>query len=210
MKEDNVEITDKTVEEAIEKGLEALGIQRDNAEVEVVSEPGTGLLGLWGNKQAKVKVTVKRNPDNYLKEMLEAVTKEVDPSSQVEVFKVEDGLWASVKGEGMGALIGRKGQTLNSMQYLFNVIMRRQFSNFAGRVIIDIENYRERRNQALAKLAANTAELSYQNQQEIELEPMSAFERRIIHLTLKEDPRVITFSRGEEAYRRVVVSPAEE
>lgn len=202
-----IEITDKTVEAAIERGLQTLGIKQDNAEVEVITRPGTGLLGLWGNKSAKVRVSVKQPPREYLGKMVETVVEEVDPTSEVIITGNDDDYHVSIKGNHMGILIGKKGQTLNSLQYLLNVIMRRQFTGFKGRVIVDIENYRERRKTSLEKLASDTAERVMKMKKEIELEPMSSYERRVVHLTLKKYPRVNSYSKGEEPRRKVVVAP---
>lgn len=208
--EDNnykIEISDKTVESAVEKGLEALGIKRDNAEIEVLNQPGSGLLGLWGNKPAKVCVSAKMSPEEYLINMVKTIAEEIDNNCNVKINVRDDDYYVYIQGKHMGILIGKKGQTLNSFQYLLNVMLRRQFIHFKGKVIVDIENYRERRKMNLEKLALETAERVVKMKREVELEPMSSYERREVHLALKGDTRVTSYSKGEEPQRKVVISP---
>ncbi|NLI70247.1 MAG: protein jag [Firmicutes bacterium] len=205
-----IEVTDKTVEGAIEKGLEELGIKRDNAQIEILSEPGTGFLGgLLGNKLAKISIAAKMEPQEYAEDVVSTVLSSMGLKGQVHVEQTEENIWIDVSGEKMGILIGRRGQTLNSLQYLVNIIVRRQYENFSGRVIVDAENYREERERSLIQLAQNVAYRAEKQHQAITLEPMNPQERRIIHISLKENPNINTYSTGEEPYRRVVISPAE-
>ncbi|MFY9114174.1 MAG: RNA-binding cell elongation regulator Jag/EloR [Dethiobacteria bacterium] len=206
-----IEVTDKTVDGAIEKGLAELGIKRDNAEIEVLAEPGTGFLGgLLGSKTAKISIAAKQEPPAYAENVVNIVLATMGLKSRVHVEQTDDeNIWIDVSGKNMGILIGRRGQTLNSLQYLINIIIRRQFEKFSGRVIVDAENYREERERSLIQLAQNVAYRAEKQHQAITLEPMNPQERRIIHISLKENPKISTCSTGEEPYRRVVISPAE-
>jgi len=204
---EKVEISDKTIESATEKGLQSLGVKRENSVIEILNEPGSGLLGLWGNKEAKVSVSIKLGPSEFIKKIVESIVQEIDTNGMVSLTQEGNDIYVSIEGKSMGILIGKKGQTLESMQYLLNVILHRQFNHFKGRVILDIENYRERRQNVLVKVASETAERALKINREIELEPMSSYERRIIHMALKDSQLVNTYSRGEEPYRKVVVSP---
>jgi len=204
---EKVEITDKTLQGAIEKGLQTLGIKRDNANIEVITEPSGGILGLLGNKDAKVMVSPLRPPEKYLEHLLREIIKGIDEGGKIEIQQNEDDFYVSINGEDMGVLIGKRGQSLESLQYLINVIMHRQFSDFNGRVIIDIEGYRQRREKYITQMAVQTARKAVKMKKEITLEPMTSHDRRVVHLALRDDPYVETSSRGEEPYRKVVITP---
>ncbi len=207
---ESVEIIEKTVEEAIERGLEQLGVKKENVDVQIVNEPGSNLWGLLGKKQAKVHLSIKRGYKEYMKNFVENLLEKMGIDGSVEVNESNGDLCIDVKGNKLGVLIGRRGQTLNSLQYLMNVVMRRQFENFTGRVILDVENYRQEKETTLKQLALNVAEKVEAQKQEISLEPMIPQERRIIHLTLKDNPHIITYSSGEEPYRKVVIAPGKD
>ncbi len=204
---ETVEIIDKSVEGAIEKGLEELGVRKENANIEIINEPGSGFLGFLGNKQAKVNVSVKQGPKEYVEELMKYIMQKYWLEADIQIKENEDNLLVDVSGNDLGVLIGRRGQNLNSLQYLTNVIMHRQFKKFEGRVILDVENYRQEREDALKQLAQNTAFKVEKNGREITLEPMTPQERRIIHITLKNNAKVDTYSSGEEPNRKVVISP---
>lgn len=204
---EKIEITDKTVEGAIEKGLLELGVKKENAEIEVVTEPGSGFLGILGSKQAKVNVSVKSEPEEYAEKLLSFILDKHGVEGNINIEHNEGNMIIDISGKGMGVLIGRRGQNLNSLQYLINVIMHRQFENFSGRVILDAENYRQERERSLKQLALNIADRAEKQNHPVTLEPMTPQERRIIHMTLKDNPNINTYSSGEEPFRKVVISP---
>ncbi len=204
---DKIEIIDKTVEGAIEKGLLELGIKKDNAQIEVVTEPGSGFLGIIGSKQAKVLMSVKLTPGEYVEKTLSYILDKMGVEGIINVEQDNEDLKIDVSGKNIGVLIGRRGQNLNSLQYLINVIMHRQYENFPGRVVLDAENYRQERERSLKLLAENIAFKAEKQKQQITLEPMTPQDRRIIHITLKDKPNINTFSSGEEPFRKVVISP---
>ncbi len=207
MSTEKIEVKDKTIEGAIKKGLEQLGINRDNASIEVLSEPSSGILGIWGNREARVSMSPIHTPLSYLEYMLGKIIEEVDPDGIISIKEEGTELYVDIKGSDMGVLIGKKGQTLEALQYLMNVIMHRQFENFNGRVIIDIEGYRERRRKYISDMATKSARKAVKIKKEVVLEPMSGQDRRLVHLSLKDDPYVETYSSGDEPYRKVVIKP---
>jgi spoIIIJ-associated protein len=201
------EETGKTVAEAVEKALIKLGIKPDNARIEILDEPTAGILGLIGNKEARVRVTPRQTADRYLKEYITNLLDLMDISGTVWVDEDEDKLEAEIEGAEVGALIGRRGRTLGDLQYLLNIIVRRQFPGLNKMVVIDVEKYRVRREKTLTQLARSVAKKVSSGGYEQALEPMTPQERRIIHLALQDDPDVTTYSAGQEPFRKVIVAP---
>ncbi len=202
------EATGRTLDEAIETALGSLGIRKDNAEVEILSEPNQGLLGIIGNKSARVMVKIKMEPAQYLQAYLQELLQYMDVEGSVVVGEDNEKLEAEVSGSDVGSLIGRRGKTLSDLQYLLNVIMRRQFANLNKMIFLDVEKYRSRREKTLTQLAKNVARKVIQEGREQALEPMTPQERRIIHLALHDLPEITTYSDGEEPYRKVIVAPS--
>ena len=204
----SAEAKGKTVEEATQKALEQLGINADYAQVDVISEPSSGLFGLIGSKQAHVQVTEKERPDTYLQEFLVGVMTKMNLTGDVDIEMDDDVLKLNVSGAKMGMLIGKRGQTLNALQYLLNVAYHKRFSGQRRRIVLDVEDYREKREETLRVLAANLAQKACRNDKQVILEPMSPQERRIIHTALQDNPAVSTYSQGDEPYRKVVIAPS--
>ncbi len=201
------EATGRTYEEAVEKALTSLGIKKNNATIEVLDEPSQGILGLIGNKNARVSVSLKYEPDEYLENYLQDLINHMKIDGRVMVKADEEKIEAAVFGDDVGVLIGRRGKTLSDMQYLLNVVMRRQFATLNKMVVLDVENYRARREKTLTQLAQSVARKVSRDGYEQALEPMNPQERRIIHLALQEFPDVTTYSSGEEPYRKVIIAP---
>lgn len=151
---------------------------------------------------AKVEDETIRYVEQFVKETLKAMDMDVEITSSID----KDGaLYVDMKGENMGILIGKRGQTLDSLQYLANRVANKHQSGYV-RVKLDTENYRARREETLKHLAKNIAHKVKRNRRPVILEPMNPYERRIIHSTLQSDPYVTTHSEGEEPYRKVVVT----
>ncbi len=201
------EATGRTYEEAVEKALTSLGIKISNATIEVLDEPSHGILGLIGNKNARVSVALKHEPDEYLENYLQDLINHMKIDGRVMVKADEEKIEAAVFGDDVGVLIGRRGKTLSDMQYLLNVVMRRQFATLNKLVVLDVENYRARREKTLTQLAQSVARKVSRDGYEQALEPMNPQERRIIHIALQEFPDVTTYSSGEEPYRKVIIAP---
>ncbi len=201
------ETTGRTVEEAVNKALESLGIRKENAEVEVKDEPSQGIFGIIGNKTARVAVRPIKLPGEYMEAYLKEMLEFMEIEGLVEVTEDNEKLKAEISGLNAGILIGRRGRILSDMQYLLSVIMRRQFYGLDKMVVLDVENYRARRERTLNTLARNVAKKVSKENKEQALEPMTPQERRIIHIALQEYRGVTTYSSGEEPYRKVVIKP---
>ena len=203
----SVEVTGKTVEEAIKKALEQLELPVERVEVEILAEPSSGLFGLIGSKLARVRATEKMMPEHYLAEFTKGIMERMGLSGEVESERDAEMLRLNVSGQRMGMLIGKRGQTLNALQYLLNVVYHKHFPDQEGRLVLDVENYREKREKTLRTLAENLAKKAVRTRREVVLEPMTPQERRIIHTALQDSKAVTTYSQGEEPYRKVVIAP---
>ncbi|MDD2496566.1 MAG: protein jag [Desulfitobacteriaceae bacterium] len=222
-----VEKVGKTTDEAIEAALKELEAHRDEVEVEIIDYPSRGLFGIFGNKAARVKVTLLQNqvtekkqletektnqvdaqiddPVDVAMEFLETVFSKMGVKVKTDISRDDGFIYLSFTGEDLGILIGRRGETLDSLQYLLNLIVSRKMGQ-RNRIILDVEGYRKRREETLVKLAQRLSEKVKRTGHNIVLEPMSPHERRIIHTALQNDQRVRTFSEGEEPYRKVVIT----
>ena len=201
------EFTGKTVNDAITNALVALETTSDNIEYEVISKGSNGVFGI-GSKPARIKACLKEAPKKSMEEIvvefLGKVFNAMELTVKAEVEIDKDSVNINLVGEDMGILIGKRGQTLDSIQYLVSLVVNKYSDNYM-RVKVDTENYRERRKSTLENLARNIAFKVKRTKRAVSLEPMNAFERRIIHSALQNDKYVITNSEGEEPYRHVVV-----
>lgn len=199
-----VEKTAKTVEEAIKLALIELQARDEEVIVEVLDEPKKALLGLIGGKEAKVKVTLKEDGDRKAKQFLEDVFEKMNIVGKIHTKMDGKDLYVSVDGADMAVLIGRRGQTLDSLQYLVSLVVNKDRDDYV-RVVLDTENYREKRKETLEKLANRLAYKARKMRKDILLEPMNPYERRIIHSALQGNPYVSTRSEGEEPFRKVII-----
>ncbi|OEF99624.1 DNA-binding protein [Vulcanibacillus modesticaldus] len=201
--------TGKTVEEAVNSALEKLGTTKENVEVIVIQQPGKRLFGLMGKKDAVVQVEIIQrevNPINEAKKFLSDVFQSINLSVQIEQLNQKEHILFNLVGRDLGVLIGRRGQTLDSLQYLVNVVANKYTKDSKVRIILDAENYRSRRKQTLERLANRLAEKVVRTGRDVVLEPMTPLERKIIHTKLQNHPRVQTYSQGEEPYRKIVIT----
>jgi spoIIIJ-associated protein len=201
-----LEVTAKTVDEAITEALIKLSTTSDHIEYEVIEKESSGFLGLF-NKPAKVRVKIKNTVDNIAKNFLEKVFRAMNIDAKVEVVYDEESASVDINvvGEDMGVLIGKRGQTLDSLQYLISLVLNKDSENYL-KVKLDTENYRQRRKETLENLGKNIAFKVKRTKKPVTLEPMNPYERRIIHSALQNDKFVETHSEGEEPYRRVVIT----
>jgi len=215
-----VEKVGKTIEEAIEAAANELGIARDQLEFEVLEEPSKGLFGLIGGKPAKVRVWRKAAPEPAKKEreprtqndpiavakdFLTNVFRTMKIDVKIERMTHADHVTLNLRGDDLGVLIGKHGQTLDALQYLTNLAAHRDAEDRI-KIILDVEDYRKRRAETLERLARRLADRVKARGEKVVLEPMSPHERKVIHMTLQEDSRVTTYSEGEEPYRKVVIA----
>ena len=202
---DYIEVSAKTVDMAVTQALVTLGIPSDELEYEVKEEGSNGFLGI-GARPAVILARKKMNYIDYGVEFLESVFQEMGIEAQVEASynDVDECVDVNISGENMGILIGKRGQTLDSLQYLTSLVMNKHCEEYV-RVKLDTENYRERRKETLEILAKNIAYKVKRTKKPVSLEPMNPYERRIIHSALQSDKYVYTKSEGEDPYRHVVV-----
>lgn len=202
-----VEKKAKTVDEAVNQALKELGVTKDSVDIEIIEE-SKGLFGILGNKEVKVRVTQKESEEVIrAKEFISNVTEKLGLNVEADVsFNEENNILnVDLKGEGLGLLIGRRGETLDSIQYLTNIYVNKTSEEYI-KVTIDTENYRERRQEALVSLAERTAAKAVKYRKNMIIEPKNPYERRIIHEALQDYPEVTTYSVGEDPNRKVIVA----
>ena len=202
-----IEVRGKTVEEAITNAQIQLGTTSDKIEYEIIERESNGFLGLIGKKEAVIKARKKSNliDDTYefLDKMFAAMEMEV--KSTIEYNEESRTMNIDFAGDEMGILIGKRGQTLDSLQYLISLVVNKESDSYI-KVKVDTEDYRERRKATLENLAKNLSYKVKRTRRPVTLEPMNPYERRIIHSALQNDRYVETHSEGDEPYRKVVIT----
>lgn len=203
---DFVQFSAKTVDDAITDACQKFSVTSDKLEYEVVEEGSSGFLGI-GAKPAIIKARVKSSisdiAKNFLNEVFDAMNLTV--VIDVKYNELEKNMDIELSGDEMGVLIGKRGQTLDSLQYLTSLVVNKDAEEYI-RVKVDTENYRQRRRETLENLAKNISYKVKRTKRPVSLEPMNPYERRIIHSALQNDKFVTTHSEGEEPFRRVVVT----
>lgn len=203
----SLEKSAKTVDEAVVDALVELGLTSDQVEIEILEEGSKGILGLFGTKLARVRVTQKVNLQDVAKDFLAKLLKSMDLTPEIAITEEDkNSLIINLEGDQMGVLIGKRGQTLDAIQYLTSLVVNK-YSDHYIRVKMDTEDYRNRRRKTLESLANNLAMKVKKTGKKFTLEPMSPNERRIIHSTLQKYKFIETHSEGEEPFRRVVIVP---
>lgn len=206
MKTQTVEKRGKNVDEAIKAALDELGCEIEDVEVEVLEEATRGILGFIGNKPALVRVTFREKPEEEAREVVETLLKKMKINYTIDSVSWEDGTARiNIVGKDMGLLIGRKGETLNSLQYIAGLMINRKREEKI-RLVLDVEDYRKKREESLESLALRLSDKVKKTRKNVVMRPMSSQERRIVHTVLQEDPQVVTYSMGDEPNRKVVIS----
>ncbi|MCR4962160.1 MAG: protein jag [Lachnospiraceae bacterium] len=200
------EFSAKSVADAITMACMELQITSDKLAYEVVEEGSAGFLGI-GSKNAVIKAAVKDSLEDKVKDFLKDVLNAMSLQAEVEIKydEAEKKMDIEIKGDDMGVLIGKRGQTLDSLQYLASLVCNKESEDYI-RVKVDTENYRERRKETLENLAKNMAFKVKRTKRPVSLEPMNPYERRIIHSALQDDRYVTTQSEGDEPFRHVVIT----
>ncbi|MDO9592190.1 MAG: RNA-binding cell elongation regulator Jag/EloR, partial [Erysipelotrichaceae bacterium] len=192
------------VEEALKLALIELSATEEQVRVEILEESSKGLFGLFGGKEAKIRVELKEKSDRIAVDFLEKILDKMGINGTVIAKLDGETLSLDIVGNDMAILIGRRGQTLDSLQYLVSLVVNKDRSEYM-RVSLDTESYRAKRKETLEKLAHRLAAKARKLRKDIVLEPMNPYERRIIHSTLQGSPHVSTKSEGEEPNRKVVI-----
>lgn len=195
----------KTIELAVELGAGELGVAVEKVTYEVLQEPRKGILGI-GASDAIVKVVYDPTPADKAEEFIKTLLANMGIEAAVSVETDEEGCTVKVGGESLGLLIGRHGDVLDSLQYLATLAANKGLKDYY-RVSVDIEGYREKRRASLVQLAQRMAEKALKYDRSFALEPMSAYERRIIHSEVQNIKGVSTYSVGTDAERKVIVCP---
>lgn len=200
------EFTGKTVEDAVMEAAIKLETTSDKLDYEILEKGSSGFLGI-GSKPAKIKARKLMETVDRVEEFLADVfaAMQIDAKIEITENKEENTMNVDLSGEDMGVLIGKRGQTLDSLQYLVSLVVNKESEEYIH-VKVDTENYRQRRKETLENLAKNIAYKVKRTKRSISLEPMNPYERRIIHSALQNDKYVTTHSEGEEPFRRVVVT----
>lgn len=201
----SIEATGKTVDEAIFSGLDLMGLNIDEVDIEILDEGTKGLFGI-GSSKSKVRLTKREEMESAVKakEFLSGVIERMSMDAEMEAFEEEGILKIKMKGQQLGVLIGRRGETLDALQYLTSLAINR--GSVYTRVQLDIGNYRMGREETLRRLACHLAGKVARTGEEVTLEPMNPYERRVLHAALQDHPQVKTYSDGEEPNRRVTIS----
>lgn len=201
-----VEKRGKSIDEATKLALEELNVGIDEVYVEVLEEPSKGIFGVIGKKPALVRVYLREKPELIAKKKLNAMLSAMKIDYQIDRVEYDNGVVRiNVTGKDMGLLIGRKGETLNAVQFLLGMMVNKELEERV-RVIVDVEDYRLKKEESLVNLARRLSERVKKTQRSIVMRPMTPQERRIVHTTLQGDPQIVTFSQGEEPNRKVVIS----
>jgi spoIIIJ-associated protein len=201
-----IEKSGKTVGEAVESALAELNAPREEVDIEVIEEPSKGLFGFIGVKPARVRVKVKETAARQAKELLGKIMGLMNLDVDIDLIEKDEKVLININGPDLGILIGRRGETLDALQYLVNLSANKNIEK-RKRIFIDIEGYRKRREDTLKKLAFKLADKARQRGRNVILEPMNSMERRIIHTALQGRDDIYTFSEGEEPYRKIIIAP---
>ena len=173
-----IEMTGKTIDEALENALNELKLTKDRVDVEIIDEGNKGFLNLIGVKPAKIRVSVKRNAVEEAKTFLEEVLSSMGVEAKLEATEENDNIFINISGDKMGLVIGYRGETLDSLQYLVSLVVNKDHSEAYKRVTLDTENYRKKREETLIKVAEKTAYKVKKTGRPYKLEPMNPYERR--------------------------------
>ncbi len=201
----SIEIIGRTAEEAIQNALRELNVTEEKVTIEVLEEGSKGFLIIIGVKPAKVKVTLKRDYIGDAKNFLREILNGMNVKAEIHIKEENNEININLVGPNMGVLIGYRGETLDSLQYLLSLVVNKNHDETYKRVILDTVNYRQNRQETLKKLALKMGDKVRINGKTLKLEPMNPYERRVIHSTLQNNAYVTTHSEGEEPYRRVVI-----
>ena len=200
-----IEIKSKNQEEAIKKALEQLNVNESDLEIEVLEQPTKGFLGIIGSKEGTYKFTVKETEIDIAKNFVENILKNSNVEAIVKVKQDNNLIKVNIEGNDAACLIGRRGETLDSIQFLTGLALNKINKESDFRVLVDIENYRSKREDSLVRYANKMAREVAKTKKTKKLDYMNPYERRIVHSSLQNDKYVTTYSEGTDPYRRLVI-----
>lgn len=197
----------KSIDDAINSALSELNLERHEVDVEVLEEPAKRFFGLFGSTEAKVKLTILPNSSLIAEEFLKSVFEKMDIEGNFEITVKKKDLFINIidiNSKDKGIIIGKRGNTLDSLQYLTSLVVNKETEKFV-RVTLDSGSYREKREETLRSLARKMADKAKSTRRPVKLEPMTAYERRVIHSALQRNTDIKTYSEGKDPYRRIVI-----
>lgn len=204
----NIIIEKPTVDEAVKAALEQLEAEINEVQIDVLKEPSKGLFGsLLGSKVAKVKVTMVNGPEEKAREFIDKILNKMNIKAEYTVSFENNVLKldiTEVNEDDKGIIIGKRGNTLDELQFLLSLIINKKREAYV-KTVLNIQDYREKREETLKNLARRTAERCRYYKRKVKLEPMNPYERRVIHSTLQEERDIVTYSEGNDPFRKVVV-----
>lgn len=200
-----IKIKSKSQEEAAKKALLDLNVSEEDIEVVELEAPSKGFLGFIGSKEGLYEITVIERETDVAKSFIETLLKNAKVNANVEVKQEDNLIKVNIKGDEAACLIGRRGDTLDSIQFLTGLALNKINKDSHTRVLVDIENYREKREESLIRYANKMAREVAKTKKTKKLDYMNPYERRIIHSALQNDRYVITYSEGTDPYRRLVI-----
>lgn len=203
----SITVEKSTVDEAVLSALTELKAEMSEVEVEIIKEPSKGLLSFLGSKTAKVKVTLTNGPEEKTRKFFDILLKKMNVEADFKIQYTDNTLKVDIvkiNEDDKGIVIGKRGKNLDEIQFLLNIIVNKGRQNYI-RVVFNVEDYREKREETLKKLARKMADKCRYYKHKMRLEPMNPYERRIIHSTLQEETDIITYSEGDEPFRKVVI-----
>lgn len=206
----SLELRSKTKDEAIKKALEELDVREEDIEITVIQNPTKGFLGIIGAKDGVYKVSVKekkqeKKETEIAKEFISTMLKNANVDAKVNVVQEGNLIKVDIEGKEAACLIGRRGETLDSIQFLTGLALNKVNKDSHLRVLVDIENYRSKREKSLVRYANKAAREVAKTRKTKKLDYMNPYERRIVHSALQNDKYVITYSEGTDPYRRLVI-----
>ena len=201
----SLEIRSKSEEEAIQKAIEQLNVDKTDIEIEVIEAPSKGFLGFIGAKDGLYKITLIEKEIDIAKEFIETMLHNAKINANVIATQEDNLIKINIEGKEATCLIGRRGETLDAVQFLTGLALNKINKDSHFRVLLDIENYREKREESLIRYANKVAREVAKTRKTKKLDYMNPYERRIVHSALQNDKYVITYSEGTDPYRRLVI-----
>ena len=203
----SIEVEGKNIEDALEKALNELNTTKEKINFEIIDPGAKGLFNVIGFKTARIRVSMKYDYIEEARKFIANILKCVGLTAEISITEKDDAININLYGKKMGLIIGYRGETLDSIQYLLSLVVNKSHDIPHKKVILDTENYRSKREETLKGVAIKSANRVIKTRKTLKLEPMNPYERRIIHFALQDNNLVNTYSEGEEPFRRIVIEP---